>query len=225
MRALSVRIPAGRRVLDFGCGSGWVLAEAQIEGAPQRFGIDYSFAELQKAKCYPEIRFAASDGQHLPFPDETFDVVVGHVSMPYMNTSRALREIYRVLCPGGAFLLTFHGYFYLRQKLRNSLRTHNWKDVLFMGYLGVNGALNHLGLPQLKAWWNPNRFETVNTPTGVFRSAKAAGFDLIAIEHAPARIFFATTARKPAPNGAAVLPAPGWSIYCGLRQQARRAFA
>ena len=34
MRAITVRIPAAKRILDFGCGTGWFLTEAQVDGIP-----------------------------------------------------------------------------------------------------------------------------------------------------------------------------------------------
>ncbi|MBV8068728.1 MAG: class I SAM-dependent methyltransferase [Acidobacteriaceae bacterium] len=218
MRSICLRIPAARRVLDFGCGSGWVVAEAEYESACQVFGIDCSLQALSSAKKR-HIRLAAADGVQLPFADEAFDVVVGHVSMPYMNTRKALSEVFRVLAPGGSFFLTFHSFYYWRERLRSSVKARNWKDILFMGYVAANGFLNHHGLSQAQLWWRPSWFETVNTPRGVFRSARLAGFDMITTEDGTRRIFFAATGRKPNPSGGVVLPAPEWSIYCGLARR------
>jgi SAM-dependent methyltransferase len=110
MRSINVCLPHARRVLDIGCGVGWVLAEAPTQGSPLRFGVDYSVNALRGVAGGPQLRtdrqnpridFVAGDGARLPFIDEAFDVVIGHVSMPYMNTRRAFREVYRVLAPGG----------------------------------------------------------------------------------------------------------------------------
>lgn len=213
MRSIQLQVPVAKRVLDFGCGTGWVLGEASYQGDCFRVGVDISIDSLKTAaRCCP-VAAVTADGLQLPFASESFDVVVGHVSMPYMNTERALEEIHRVLAPGGSLLLTFHSFFYLRQRFRGSLRARNWKDVLFSAYMGVNGLLNHVGLPQMQAFWRRTLFETVNTGGGIARTARRQGFTLISVEHAPKRIFFVVTARKPSSETGAVLPAPAWSVY------------
>jgi len=227
-RAVYVQLPPARRVLDFGCGTGWVLAEAETEGNPLRFGIDYSLAalrgdwgspQLDKGRANPVIRFVVGDGLRLPFADGAFDVVIGHVSTPYMNTAKALGEIYRVLAPGGSLWLTYHNFYCAGERLWRSLRAGRWKDVVFTGYALINGLLNHFSLPQTQAWWRRSLFETVNTPRGVARSAAKQGFILISTEHTRRRIFFVATARKPGGEGEAVLPAPAWAVYRPLAKK------
>lgn len=214
MRSLSVRIPKAKSILDFGCGTGWFLAEAQVDGDPLRVGVDYSRESLSGLNGIPKLRsgqvnplyLASADGLHLPFPANSFDAVVGHVSMPYMNTRAALREVYRVLAPGGSFLLTFHSFHYLRKKLWESLLSGRWKDVVFMFYIAINGVLNHFNLPQTQVWWNSSRFETVNTQRGVYMAARRAGFIRISSEERPRRIFFHVTAQKPNEAGPVIPP-------------------
>jgi SAM-dependent methyltransferase len=225
MRAVNISLPPARRVLDIGCGVGWVLSEAQIQGNPLLVGLDYSLEALHGVEGGPrlleegvdrEIRFVAGDGQALPFADSSFDVVIGHVSMPYMDTGRALREIHRVLVPGGSIFLTFHSFRFAGMWVRKALRHGSLKELVRCAYIAVNGVLGHLSLPQTQAWWNSRDFETVSTARGVFRSAERAGFILVATEHAPRRIFFAVTARKPDPETGVVLPAPQWAANCRL---------
>lgn len=225
MRAINIRVPCARRVLDFGCGTGWVLAEAKVEGCPLRVGVDYSLDALPVERGGPQrlqdranqpIAFTVGDGVCLPFADGTFDIVVGHVSIPYMNTRSGLREIYRVLAPGGSVFLTFHSFRFARKWLGASIRTRNWKGIVVSLYLAINGILNHLTLPQTPVWWNTRVFETVNTPRGVWKAAEREGFTLISTEHAASRIFFVFTARKPNPVTGAVLPAPSWAVYSKL---------
>lgn len=219
-RSIQLHIPCARRVLDLGCGTGWVTAEAIVEGNPVRVGLDCSLDSIQGRAGNPEprvsadIRFVQGNGTMLPFADAVFDVVIGHVSMPYMDTRRALAEIYRVLAPGGSLLLTFHSFDYLWFAFQRSIRSGNWKNSVFLIYVGLNGLLNHFGLPQAR--WPFGRFETINTAHGVARTAQKAGFVMVSVEHVRKRIFFATTARRPDQERNAVRPAPSWAAYCEL---------
>ncbi len=199
-----------RRILDFGCGTGWVLAKA---GAPPTLcvGLDYSFDHLREGRRrYPGLRFVRGTGLALPFPEATFDEVIGHVSMPYINTRTAFREIYRVLAPGGSFFLTFHSLEYVRWRLRKDLHFRRWKDMVFMGYITANGLLNHCGMPQVS--WLNGAFETIHTAGGVTKTARQIGFDSIRTEHQPGSIYFGATGRKPDPLARQTPPESAWSL-------------
>src|SRR2546422_5153567 len=149
--ATDLKRSAGRKILDFGCGTGWVLAEAPAAARETLLvGLDFSPALLLEGRRrFKSLCFVRGNGVALPFGADSFDEVIGHVSLPYMNTSAALREIHRVLAPGGAFFLTFHSLAYVRERFLDSVRKGRWKDVLFMLYITANGLLNHCGLPQL----------------------------------------------------------------------------
>ncbi len=107
---------AKARVLDLGCGPGvssFVLAEALGEGA-EVTGLDISARMIEHARAlhrrnYPHLRglgFTCADALALPFADASFDFVTGH-SFLYLirERERALREIARVLTPGGRLVL------------------------------------------------------------------------------------------------------------------------
>lgn len=218
MRAIQIELPRTHRVLDIGCGTGWVLGEARAPGPCIKVGVDSSVEALEQGRRRYAMNFVAADGICMPFGNEAFDVVVGHVSLPYMNTQRALQEIYRVLAPGGSIFLTFHSFDSVRSRFATSLRRHNGKDSIFCAYMALNGLLNHFGLGQFRPWWNRNRFETVNSARGVCRTAREVGFILRTAENDPKRIFFVFTARKPNGANGPVLSAPAWAAYCPLAE-------
>lgn len=209
---LRLSIPNSQRVLDFGCGSGWVIAGSKIQGNPVVVGIDLCVDKLKEAKTHGCMGVVAADGLSLPFASESFGVVIGHVSMPYMNTRRALQEVYRVLSPGGSMFLTFHSFRYVRKRGLRSLRERRWKDVAFMAYIALNGILNHLSFPQIELWRNGRMFETVNTRRGVLKTAESRGFTSISVEDY-GRTIFAVAASKPDPVNGAASPQCKWSIY------------
>src|SRR5262249_54439859 len=152
-------------------------------------GLDFSPAALvEGSRRFKNLRFVAGSGVALPFGAGAFDEVIGHVSLPYMNTRAALREIERVLAPGGVFFLTFHSMAYVRERLLKDWREGRWKDVFFMLYVTTNGWLNHCGFPQLP--WFGRKFETINTAAGVARTARKTGFSVVRIERGSGLIYF-----------------------------------
>jgi SAM-dependent methyltransferase len=101
----ALRVPAGGRVLEVGCGRGVALAPLGALLDPERLvGIDVDEQALAvAARTGTEVYRA--DVRALPFDAGAFDVVVDfgtcyHVSRP----EAALREIARVLAPGGLFV-------------------------------------------------------------------------------------------------------------------------
>lgn len=97
---------AGRRVLEVGCGAGTDLARFARGGAIVS-GVDLSPSAITLARSnfqqqglQADLREA--DGEHLPFADETFDLVYAHGVVQYTAQPQALvGECRRVLKPGG----------------------------------------------------------------------------------------------------------------------------
>ena len=108
-------------VLDAGCGAGRTtiaLGRAQRTAqivALDRFDSDYIEGggkllleqNLRKAGLAERVRIERGDLTALPFADQSFDAVVSAHAVDHLgkSTERGLREILRVLKPGGRFLL------------------------------------------------------------------------------------------------------------------------
>ena len=113
----------GDAVLDVGCGFGVALRRYASERRIEAHGIDYSEAMIEGAKTRltetaPElsITFQTASVTELPYHDSTFDVVTSHrclmALLDWELQQQALREIHRVLKPGGTLVLmegTFDG--------------------------------------------------------------------------------------------------------------------
>ena len=96
----------GRKVLEVGCGAGVDLARFARGGA-QVTGVDLATSAIDLARANfaqqgLEGDFRVADGEQLPFPDDTFDLVYAHGVVQYTaNPRRLVEECRRVLKPGG----------------------------------------------------------------------------------------------------------------------------
>jgi ubiquinone/menaquinone biosynthesis C-methylase UbiE len=102
---------APRRVLDIGCGTGYLLrllAErcpqatelAGIDAAPSMIGA------AERAADDLRLRFTVGAAERLPYPDGGFDLVVSTTSFDHWSDQKAgLGECARVLAPGGHLVL------------------------------------------------------------------------------------------------------------------------
>ena len=97
----------GKKVLDVGCGTGRII-KALTEKEAIVTGVDLSPEMILVAKKkFPKIEFAEADAEKLPFKDEEFDVVVASFLIVHLKTlQKAFDEIYRVIKPGGFFVVT-----------------------------------------------------------------------------------------------------------------------
>jgi len=102
----------GDRVLDLGCGAGRHLVELCRLGY-QATGLDLSMPMLEAARsAAAEPTLVRGDMRRLPFRASGFDIVTSYfTSFGYFDDEeddeRVLREVRRVLRPGGRFLLDF----------------------------------------------------------------------------------------------------------------------
>jgi SAM-dependent methyltransferase len=97
----------GARLLDVGCGTGHHLARYRRLGF-EVAGVDGSAEMLALARAAnPGVPLQRVDLQRLPFPDATFDVVLSIEVLRYLpDPALALREMARVLRPGGVLVAT-----------------------------------------------------------------------------------------------------------------------
>jgi ubiquinone/menaquinone biosynthesis C-methylase UbiE len=114
-RALELALtlqPQPKHLLDVGCGTGYLLrrAAARLPDAVELVGVDPSqamIATAEAARTDDRISLLGGIGaEHLPFSEETFDLVTATTSFDHWSDQPAgLAECARVLRGGGRFLL------------------------------------------------------------------------------------------------------------------------
>jgi SAM-dependent methyltransferase len=109
----------GKRVLEVGCGVGLDLALFAQHGAKVT-GVDLAEVSIELAKKNFAFQGLVGDlqvmnGEHLEFDDESFDIAYAHGVLQYTaNVKQMIREICRILKPGGqAILMVYNRYSWL----------------------------------------------------------------------------------------------------------------
>lgn len=117
-------ISAQARVLELGCGPAdlWRRNAQRIPPGWEITLSDFSAGMVEQARANladtRPFAFREIDAQSIPFEDGTFDVVIAnHMLYHVPDRPQALREIRRVLKPGGKFYTTTVGENHLRELL------------------------------------------------------------------------------------------------------------
>ena len=144
-------------VLDNGCGVGAYLKRL-AQGATRAFGMEYDMERAVKAARQLQVVCAA--GENLPYPSDTFDLVLSHEVLEHVRDDRAaVQEIVRVLRrpnpttgqPGGRLVLFVPNRGY-------PFETHGiyWRDHYYFGNFPLvnylpDGLRNRLA-PHVRAY-------------------------------------------------------------------------
>lgn len=106
------------KILDIGCGAGRTTINLYKKGYKNIIGLDLSSSLIEFAKKYVtnnklDINFVNGDATKLEYPSDYFNVVIfsynGMQCIPgKKNRDSVLKEVYRVLKPGGLYIFTAH---------------------------------------------------------------------------------------------------------------------
>jgi len=103
-------LTGGEKVLDLGSGNGRYFSYFE-EKKVDYFGVDNSEKLIEIAKSfYPQARFQVANALNLPFPNNFFDKVYSIAFLHHIPSNelriQSLKEVKRVLKPGGTLILT-----------------------------------------------------------------------------------------------------------------------
>lgn len=115
-------------------------------------------------------------GEQLPFKDASFSHVRSGVALPYMQIPVTIREIFRVLHPGGLVRISLHPWTMTLSELVHAMRAGNLRNIVFRCYILLDGLYFHLtgrqfGVPLKRTWC-----ESFQTSTRITATLVAAGF-------------------------------------------------
>lgn len=136
-------LPAGARILDAGCGSGRNMVELARHGSVT--GVELSRPSVELARARESGEVIEGSVLELPFESDSFELVVSLDVIEHLEDDLgALRELHRVVAPGGALLVTVPAYpwlwsghdeinhhyrRYTRRSLQSVARAAGWEQA------------------------------------------------------------------------------------------------
>ena len=142
----------GKRVLDVGCGDGAYALAAARQGA-HVVGVDASLPMIEVARARAaglDVEFRQADAAALPFEDGRFDGVLAVTVLCFVpDAAAALREMARVLAPGGRLVLGELGRWNAwaaRRRLRAWQGSALWRSVRFRSAGELRALVRGAGL-------------------------------------------------------------------------------
>lgn len=130
-------VPEGSRVLDVACGSAansvWLVPRGKY------FGTDVSTEGLRRAQR-TGLRLSCADAEQLPFASHCFDAAISTYALEHsINPVAMLREMYRVVRPGGRLVLLGPAWdfpFWYPNALRSRANSLLWRCGFTLRRLG-----------------------------------------------------------------------------------------
>lgn len=140
-----------KEVLELATGPG-LLAKHVAPAAKRMVATDYSdgmIAEAKKGDCPDNLIFEVADAMRLPYAEDSFDaVIISNALHVVSDPEQVLREIDRVLCPGGLLIapnfVEHKGTFGSRLwsgvlRLAGIKFEHQWSSKEYLRFLETNG--------------------------------------------------------------------------------------
>jgi ubiquinone/menaquinone biosynthesis C-methylase UbiE len=159
-----------QRALELGCGTGFFLLNLKQAGVLEEGHVTdlspgmVAVAERNARGLGFEVQGKVADAESLPYPDDHFDLVVGHAVLHHIpDVTLALREVLRVLKPGGRFVFAGEPTRYGDVVARRLSRLTWWATV------------RATRLPGLQSWVRPK--------TELDASSRAAALEAVVDLH------------------------------------------
>jgi 2-polyprenyl-3-methyl-5-hydroxy-6-metoxy-1,4-benzoquinol methylase len=107
-RSLAKKLSANSPVLDVGCGDGRLLRSLAGHGDFVLFGVELPGKAADRAAAVPGINLHVGSLETARFPSEQFELVtLVHVFEHLSHPRHTVRELARIIKPGGALLIAY----------------------------------------------------------------------------------------------------------------------
>lgn len=167
-------LPAGRRVLDIGGGTG-AHSEVMAMAGAHPVVLDPSAAQREQARRRSGLFVVGGVAQALPFADDSFHMAYFHLSLHYGDWHTALNEACRVVSPGGRIWIWTFTRHYLETSFTGSwfpsVYTHDLRR--FPDSDDIAGHLESVGVGRIT---HGTTVETVHRTVGSWEEAFRARF-------------------------------------------------
>lgn len=152
------RFASGSRMLDVGCGRGYLLT-IMLERGWEAYGIEITERAAEQARHVLRLPVHVGSIEDCPFPDASFNAVVfWHVLEHIADPVAALRKAHALLKPGGLLLVAVPNYSSLQARLTG----RHWF------HLDIPRHYHHFHLKVLQRLLRENGFEILETSHFVF---------------------------------------------------------
>lgn len=112
LKLLAQYAPKSVDVLDLGCGTGALMS--RLEQTMKPVGLDYSVLAVEFCKERGLHDLIQGDAEKLPFQNDSFDAVVSLDTLEHVeHDDLAMKEIFRILRPGGVLVMNVPAYKWL----------------------------------------------------------------------------------------------------------------
>lgn len=183
-----------RSILDVGCGAGQTLIDLN-PNIVSMFGVDIDKdALLLGTQLTKAINFVNGSMHHLPFRENSFDMIISRVTLPLTDIPCSLGSIHRVLKPAGLLWMSLYSLSIQKKLLMDSIRKREIKSVIYNTYALVNGLTLHFLGKTYHFPFRPERFISFQSSRGITKILRKTGFEKILVTKNG--IHFNMTARK-----------------------------
>jgi SAM-dependent methyltransferase len=134
----------GKRLLDLGCGFGWVARWAMSQGAVSVLGVDLSENMLARARAEttdPRVQYLRADLENLELPQESFEVAYSSLALHYVeDLGRLVGSVFRSLVAAGHFVFSIEHPIYMASMKPGWMATDDGGRTWPIDHYAIEGA-------------------------------------------------------------------------------------
>ena len=143
---------SGKKLLDAGCGTGWFSKLACQRGA-RVTSMDLGEKLLSKVALKCQSQRVIGSILDMPFDDNSFDIIISSEVIEHVpEPAKALKELFKVLKPGGKLILTTpNKFWYFAIWIANTFKLRPYQGLEnWTGWFQMKNNLRAIGFVEVK---------------------------------------------------------------------------